>query len=61
MNMSMRESNVFYVKSFSQKTVFSEFASFGGLMNFFIRLINTFLAGLNKFAMNNSMVKKLYS
>jgi hypothetical protein len=60
-NVSIREASIYYSKTFNQKTLLQEIASFGGLMNFMLRMINMFLAGFTRHAMNNSMIKKLYS
>jgi hypothetical protein len=49
-DISFSEANIFYDKSFRFKPLYAEIASFGGLMNFFIRISVVFLGGLTGFA-----------
>ena len=60
-NYRYRLASTFFETEHYRNTLFAVAASFGGLMNFVLRLCNTVLAQFQGFALNNSMIKKLYS
>jgi hypothetical protein len=55
------EYNTYQSNTFNRDSIFIVAATFGGLMNFMLRLCNTMLAEYQAFSLTNSIIKKLYS